>query len=153
MCQYCDAKFAEYQRTYNTTLSMGTFGKHRTLEVSACRCPPFADCSMKNIPANSTFIINYCPNCGRKLSDGESLNNEEKQAVMKKWRMKKDIPPEKLTRLMLAALLELYTEEEFEEQFQQVFEEQPECREETQTTEEDYRKAVDEIKRILQKEI
>lgn len=71
---------------------------------------------------------------------------------MKKWRMKKDIPPEKLTKLMLGALLGLYTEEEFEEEFQQVFEEQPECREETQTTEEDYRKAVDEMKRILQKE-
>jgi hypothetical protein len=63
---------------------------------------------------------------------------------MKKWRMKKDIPPEKLTKLILAALLELYMEEEFEEQ--------PECREEMQTTEEDYRKAVDEMKRILQKE-
>lgn len=67
---------------------------------------------------------------------------------MKKWRMKKDIPPEELTKLILVALLELYMEEEF----QQVFEEQPGCREETQTTEEDYRKAVDEMKRILQKE-
>lgn len=71
---------------------------------------------------------------------------------MKKWRMKKDIPSEKLTKLILVALLELYTEEEFEEEFQQVFEEQPGCREETHTTEEDYRKAVDEMKRILQKE-
>lgn len=152
MCQYCDGKFAEYQRTHCVTLSMGTFGKHRTLEVSACKCPPFVDCYAKDCPANSAFIINYCPNCGRKLSDGAGLNNEEKQAVLKKWRMKKDIPPEKLTKLILAALLELYTEEEFEEEFQQVFEEQPECREETQTTEEDYRKAVDEMKRILQKE-
>lgn len=69
MCQYCDGKFAEYQRTYCMTLSMGTFGKNRTLEVSACRCPPFVDCAFKNSPANSAFIINYCPNCGRKLND------------------------------------------------------------------------------------
>ena len=89
MCQYCDGKFAEYQRTYCVSLSIGTFGKNRTLEVSACRCPPFVDCAFKNSPANSAFIINYCPNCGRKLNDGASLNNEEKQTVMKKWRMLK----------------------------------------------------------------
>lgn len=71
MCQYCDGKFAEYQRTYCMTLSMGTFGKNRTLEVSACRCPPFVDCAFKNIPASSAFIINYCPNCGRKLKEDE----------------------------------------------------------------------------------
>lgn len=77
MCQYCDGEFAEYQRTHCMTLSMGSIGKHRTLEVSACKCPPFVDCYAKDSPANSAFIINYCPNCGRKLSDGAGLNNEE----------------------------------------------------------------------------
>lgn len=70
MCQYCDGKFAEYQRTCCMTLSMGTFGKNRTLEVTAYRCPPFVDCSMKH-PFKSAFIINYCPHCGRKLKEDE----------------------------------------------------------------------------------
>ena len=66
-CQFCEGKNALYQQTNNTKLYINTFGKARTLEVECNPCPPHADCSMKNIPARSAFIIKYCPECGRKL--------------------------------------------------------------------------------------
>lgn len=69
-CEYCSGAFAEYQHTINTKLYINTFGKARTLETECNSCPPYARCSMNGIPVRSAFIINYCPNCGRKL-DGD----------------------------------------------------------------------------------
>lgn len=71
MCEFCEGKETEYQHTYHTKIYIGTFGKRRTLEVEAVRCPPFARCSSKNIPVRSAFYINFCPECGRDLRDGE----------------------------------------------------------------------------------
>ena len=67
-CEYCNGKRSEYQHTVNTKLSINTIGKARTLETDSSVCPPYANCCMKNIPARSAFIINFCPNCGRKLN-------------------------------------------------------------------------------------
>lgn len=66
-CEFCNGKESLYQYTNSTKLFINTFGKARTL-VTECRsCPPYADCSMKNVPARSAFIINFCPHCGRPL--------------------------------------------------------------------------------------
>ena len=68
-CEYCNGKRNEYQHTIDTKLSINTFGKARVLETECNRCPPYANCCMKNIPARSAFIINFCPNCGRNLNN------------------------------------------------------------------------------------
>lgn len=68
-CEFCNGKESLYQYTNSTKLFINTFGKARTL-VTECRsCPPYADCSMKNVPARSAFIINFCPHCGRPLAE------------------------------------------------------------------------------------
>ena len=66
-CEYCNGTEAEYQHTHNTTISLNTFGKARTLLTECKVCPPYANYAMKDIPARSAFIINFCPECGKKL--------------------------------------------------------------------------------------
>ena len=66
-CEYCANGKTLYQHTYTMKLFINRFGKARTIEVECDPCPPYADCGMKNIPARSAFIINYCPNCGADL--------------------------------------------------------------------------------------
>ena len=66
-CEFCNGEHKEYQHTSNTKISINTFGKARTIETECTLCPPYANCCMKNIPARSAFLINYCPNCGAKM--------------------------------------------------------------------------------------
>lgn len=68
-CKVCNGEMTLYQHTNTTKLHMGTFGKATTLVTECNACPPHADCCMKGISANSAFIINYCPECGRPLTD------------------------------------------------------------------------------------
>lgn len=69
-CFYCSGNDETlYQTTNHTALSIDTFGKYRVLVTRVNACPPFAECCMKGNPVTSAFIINYCPNCGRKLSE------------------------------------------------------------------------------------
>ena len=70
-CEYCSGEVAEYQHTINTKLYINTFGAARTLVTECNPCPPYAECCMKGNPARSAFIINYCPNCGKKLDGGK----------------------------------------------------------------------------------
>ena len=75
-CEYCDGKRNEYQHTIDTKLSINTFEKARVLETECNRCPPYANCCMKNIPSRSVFLINFCPHCGRKLGEkNEHVHN------------------------------------------------------------------------------
>lgn len=72
MCKYCENGKTLYQKSrYGGRLYINTFGKARTLEVELKRCPPFADCCMKDIPISVVFLIKYCPECGRKLERQE----------------------------------------------------------------------------------
>ena len=66
-CEYCAGESKLYQQTYDTKLYINTFGRARTIENECTPCPPFSKCSMRGIPARSAFIINFCPECGRKL--------------------------------------------------------------------------------------
>lgn len=68
-CKVCNGKRTLYQRTINTKLFMNTFGKAATLVTECNACPPYAKCCMKDISANAAFRINYCPECGRPLTD------------------------------------------------------------------------------------
>ena len=68
-CKVCNGKTTLYQHTNTTKLFMNTFGKATTLVTECNACPPYADCCMKGISANSAFRISYCPECGRPLTD------------------------------------------------------------------------------------
>jgi hypothetical protein len=69
-CEYCSGRRTEYYHTTNTKLYINTFGNAQALETECNPCPPYSDCSLRGIPVRSAFIINYCPNCGRKLDGG-----------------------------------------------------------------------------------
>ena len=67
-CEVCNGKKTLYQHTNSTKLFMNTFGEASTLVTECMACPPYADCCMKGISANSAFKINFCPECGRPLT-------------------------------------------------------------------------------------
>lgn len=66
-CEFCGGGKTLYQQTRNTKLYINTFGKARTLVTECVQCPPFAKCCLKGVSANSVFLINFCPECGRPL--------------------------------------------------------------------------------------
>ena len=68
-CEVCNGKTTLYQHTNDTKLFMNTFGRAATLVTECVPCPPYADCCMKGISDNSAFKINFCPECGRPLTD------------------------------------------------------------------------------------
>lgn len=68
-CNMCGGKTTLYQHTNTTKLFMNTFGNAATLVTECTACPPYADCCMKDISANSAFKINFCPECGRPLTE------------------------------------------------------------------------------------
>lgn len=68
-CKICNGKTTLYQYTANTKLFMNTFGHAATLVTECMGCPPYAECCMKGISANSAFKINFCPECGRPLTE------------------------------------------------------------------------------------
>ena len=76
-CEYCNGRRMPYQHTRSTKLFLDTFGSARTLVTECNACPPYADCCMKDISVNSAFPINFCPNCGKPLT-------EEARAMLEK---------------------------------------------------------------------
>lgn len=68
-CEYCNGKTNLYQHTHTTKLFMNTFGEAAILITKCMACPPYADCCMNGISVNSAFKINFCPNCGRPLTE------------------------------------------------------------------------------------
>ena len=68
-CEYCNGKKTLFQHTNSTKLFVDTFGSATTLVTECVCCPPYAKCGMKDIPANSVFKINFCPHCGRPLTE------------------------------------------------------------------------------------
>ena len=55
-CNMCGGRTTLYQHTNTTKLFMNTFGKAATLVTECVACPPYAECCMKGISANSAFI-------------------------------------------------------------------------------------------------
>ena len=58
-CEYCSGKEVLYQETCNTKLIINTTGAAQALYTEVEHG--------NDAKTNSAFIINYCPNCGRKL--------------------------------------------------------------------------------------
>lgn len=80
-CDMCRGKKALYQHTNTTKLFMNTFGEAATLVTECMACPPYADCCMKGISANSAFKINFCPECGRPLTPEAWAELEKRMGV------------------------------------------------------------------------
>jgi len=66
-CKYCSSGNAKYQKNHHTKIGINTLGQAQALTVECNPCPIYANCVLKDNAAFSAFIINYCPNCGRKL--------------------------------------------------------------------------------------
>lgn len=77
-CEMCNGEKTLYQSTNTTKLFMNTFGKAAALVTECVSCPPYANCCMKGISANSAFKIKFCPECGRPLTD-EARDELEKR--------------------------------------------------------------------------
>ena len=67
-CEYCSGDKAEYQSTPYAKLDIETILDKKSLVVECSICPPYTDCCMKCTPVRSLFKINYCPNCGAKMT-------------------------------------------------------------------------------------
>lgn len=71
MCKYCNSLFEDvlYQTNTYCNLKTGMFAGKPVLKVDNIHsgCPPFAECSAKNMDVSAVFAIKYCPECGRKL--------------------------------------------------------------------------------------
>ena len=71
MCEYCSRGWSEvpYQEgTYGKLYFVG-FGRKNLLVFEPHLCPPYAECSCKDVPIRMAFLINYCPNCGADLRE------------------------------------------------------------------------------------
>lgn len=79
-CSMCGGKTTLYQHTNTTKLFMNTFGNAARLVTECMACPPYADCCMKGISANSAFKIKFCPECGRPLTE-EAWAELEKRII------------------------------------------------------------------------
>ena len=66
-CPYCWTDSTLYQQTHSTKLYIAKMGGAHILETEVHACPPYADCSVRDFPTHSAFIINFCPHCGRDL--------------------------------------------------------------------------------------
>ena len=69
MCKYCNGTLALYAETITTKLYINTQNGASAIYTESDGCPKNALCALKGVPNRSAFIINYCPNCGRKLND------------------------------------------------------------------------------------
>lgn len=83
-CHICGGKKTLYQHTNTTKLFMNTFGEASTLVTECMACPPYAECCMKGISANSAFKINFCPECGRPLTK-EARDKLEKRLCIEDY--------------------------------------------------------------------
>lgn len=70
-CEYCRPKASQYQTSSHTELYLDTLGSHRILQTRCQPCPPHSRCSSNGRSFRASFVINFCPNCGRDLR-GES---------------------------------------------------------------------------------
>lgn len=64
-CNFCDE-----QLPYNTkygAIWLDKTDKIGNLKWTSKQCPPFAECSTKEMNIANTIKINYCPICGKKI--------------------------------------------------------------------------------------
>jgi len=74
MCKFCE-NWRTHETVYQTSLycnlliGSAMFSPVIVVDSIHKGCPQFADCSAKDREMTVAFQINYCPECGEKLSD------------------------------------------------------------------------------------
>lgn len=68
-CKFCKGGMVKIGETSDTKLfvNTGESGKARTISVECIPCPDNAQCGLKGVPFRTSFLINFCPMCGREL--------------------------------------------------------------------------------------
>ena len=72
MCEFCENLTDEprqYQKDTYGEIYLVRYGRKTLLLVEQDKCPPYAECSAKNVPIRSGYEINYCPECGADLRE------------------------------------------------------------------------------------
>lgn len=70
MCEYCENKKRTlYQTSHYGDLYLDWFGTKPILSVWPTICPPFADCSKREMNIGISYEIKFCPECGAKLTE------------------------------------------------------------------------------------
>ena len=69
MCEFCEAK--EPIKSNWSEYRIEEFGRGFVLTCKLNNCPPYADCSRKGMNIKMAGIINYCPICGKRLTEEE----------------------------------------------------------------------------------
>lgn len=68
MCDFCEGKTHLEHRCLKAKISNDVpFFKHALSIYDINICPPFADCSGKDVKREIHFQIRFCPMCGKKL--------------------------------------------------------------------------------------
>lgn len=65
MCEFCESN-EEYKNNYGS-FKIFDFGKNKVISCEIDKCPPYVDCSGKDMNVCLEMIIKFCPMCGRKL--------------------------------------------------------------------------------------
>ena len=79
-CDYCEGERKLYQETRYEKLFIDSFGKHRGLSTEFSKCQQYTNCCRKDMVMGSMFIIKYCPECGRPLT--QEAWEERKKRMM-----------------------------------------------------------------------
>ena len=73
MCRFCDGESERvlYFKNVYSDMYLSHFGKRKALEVVPKGCPPYANCSCKEILGSGAlrivYPINFCPEWGKDL--------------------------------------------------------------------------------------
>ena len=62
---------AEYKNHYGS-FRISDFGKNKVISCEIDKCPPYVDCSCKDMNVFMEMIIKFCPMCGRELRSEEN---------------------------------------------------------------------------------
>lgn len=70
MCDYCsNDKIYQTSNYCDIAIEDSPLGKTLVVKNIKKGCPPYANCSCKDMNVNAVFLIKYCPECGKKLDD------------------------------------------------------------------------------------
>ena len=67
-CCVCRKNFPEHYESSYGSIRLHRLGKMTGLLVYTDYCPPYHKCSKSDSKPAVFYPINFCPNCGRKLS-------------------------------------------------------------------------------------
>ena len=71
-CEFCREESPDYMTSTYGSVQIDKLGKVVGLKVKTDYCPPHHKCTLSAYKPTIFYPINFCPWCGRKLSDNKS---------------------------------------------------------------------------------